>query len=33
VFPRPRPGHDDDPVGLVLRAFPHSTVITKDTPA
>jgi hypothetical protein len=33
TFPRPRPGHDDDPVGLVLRAFPHSTVITKDTPA
>ena len=27
TFPRPRPGADDDPVGLVLHAFPHSTVV------
>lgn len=33
IFPRPRPGADDDPVGRVLHMFPHSTVITKDTPA
>lgn len=33
IFPRPRPGADDDPVGQVLAMFPHSTVITKDTPA
>jgi hypothetical protein len=31
IFPRPRPGNDDDPVGLILHAFPHSVIVSKGT--